>query len=72
MKDKEEKCIGWKSRNMMMEYVPQLQLKPVNMIKWEALLGESSSEIFVSGFALMKCEKASEEGLETEQRLVRQ
>lgn len=56
----------------MMEYVPQLQLKPVNMIKWEALLGESSSEIFVSGFALMKCEKASEEGLETEQRLVRQ
>lgn len=44
----------------------------VNMIKREALLGESSSEVFASRFGLMKCEKASEEGQETEQRLVRQ
>lgn len=44
----------------------------VNMIKREALLGESSSEVFASRFGLMKCEKALEEGQETEERLVRQ
>lgn len=36
------------------------------MIEREALLGESSSEVFAPRFGLMKCEKTFTEGLETE------
>lgn len=41
-------------------------VEKLNMIKREALLGESSSEVFASRFDLTKCEKTSTEGLENE------